>query len=98
MPNNREMMTSPAMTSRNTKAFFQSISTFISRTYEKSAEYLPNFAFISSIIFKLSRKVCKCAHCMVLPAIFITMCNMMHNLSLSFMARMQKIVYIILII
>ena len=31
MPNNREMMTSPAMTNRNTKAFFQSISTFIIR-------------------------------------------------------------------
>lgn len=56
MPNNREMMTSPAITSRNTKAFFQSISTFISRTYEKSAEYLPNFAFISSNLFKFARE------------------------------------------
>ena len=56
MPNNREMMTSPAITSRNTKAFFQSISTFISRTYEKSAEYLPNFAFISSNLLKFARE------------------------------------------
>lgn len=56
MPNNREMMTSPAMTNRNTKAFFQSISTFISRTYEKSAEYLPNFAFISSNLLKFARE------------------------------------------
>lgn len=38
------------------KGLFQSISTFISRTYEKSAEYLPNFAFISSNLLKFARE------------------------------------------